>query len=262
MNPIKKLLTGTSLESPARSVKNLFKGNKNTVNVPDWVIRTKRDDDYMDNILKKILNRSSSCVDIGAHRGYFLKRFIELSPEGRHFAFEALPEFAKALREKFPTVNIFNYALGNQTGFTKFCYVKNLPGWSGLKKQDYPEESNVEMIEVEMKKLDEVLSDEGKIDFIKIDVEGAEYEVLEGSEKIISKYKPVVLFEHAKIHNAEYDTTPEKIYNLIVEKFNLGIFSLDGTGPLNLNDLTKIYNTSFESKYDRNAQTNFLAKSV
>lgn len=262
MSLIKKLLINTPLENPARIVKNFLKRNNIDDTVPDWIVRTKRDDSYMDIILKKVLSKSSNCVDIGAHRGYFLKRFIELSPEGMHFAFEALPEFAKALKEKFPSANIFNNALGNQSGFTNFCYVKNLPGWSGLKKQDYPEESNVEVIEVEIKKLDEVLPCDVKIDFIKIDVEGAEYEVLEGAEKTIDKYKPVVLFEHAKIHNTEYKTTPEMIYDLLVKKFNLGIFSLDGSGPLKLNDLTKIYHSSFESNYDKNAQTNFLARQI
>lgn len=259
MNLIKKLLTDTPLENPARSVRKFFKKKISGENVPDWIIRTRRDDGYMDNILKKMLNNSSNCVDIGAHRGYFLKRFIELSPEGKHFAFEALPEFAEALKEKFPSAEIFNCALGNQSGFTNFCYVKNLPGWSGLKKQDYPEEGEVEMIEVEIKKLDEVLPGEVKIDFIKIDVEGAEYEVLEGAEKTIAEYKPVILFEHAKIHNAGYNTTPDMIYELLVKKFKLGIFSLDGTGPLSLKDLSGIYMSSFESNYDRNAQTNFIA---
>lgn len=41
----------------------------------------------------------------------------------------------------------------------------------------------------------EVLSEVSKISFIKIDVERFEWEVLSGSQKILSKHRPVVVFE-------------------------------------------------------------------
>lgn len=49
--------------------------------------------------------------------------------------------------------------------------------------------------EVEARALDHVLSGYNKIDWIKIDVEGAEYETLCGLEQVISKCRPKILIE-------------------------------------------------------------------
>jgi len=225
----------------------------------EWGLRAQRDETNMIRILRSTLTSTSNCVDVGAHKGVFLKHFLLLSPEGCHFAFEPLSGLASSLKENFPTVNIFPCALGNHKGRATFCHVLNLPGWSGLKTQPYPVESKVEKIEVEIKTLDETLPSDVRVDFIKIDVEGAELEVLQGAKAVIKKYKPIILFEHAKIHNLEYVTTPEMLYDLLVTECRLAIYCLDGKGPLGKDELVNIYYTSYSSNYDRHAQTNFIA---
>ena len=228
----------------------------------EWDLRVQRDNTCMDKILRSILTKTSNCIDIGAHEGLFLKRFMELSPEGHHFAFEALPGFASYLSANFPKVNVFNCALGNHSGRVTFNHVLNLPGWSGLKTQAYPVESKIKTIKVDMKRLDELMPSDIQIDFIKVDVEGAEFEVFEGAKDTIKKYKPSILFEHAKIHNLEYGTTPEMVYDLLVTECGLDIYCLDGRGPLTRVELAQIYHASYDSNYDRYAQTNFLAKPI
>jgi FkbM family methyltransferase len=226
----------------------------------EWDIRGQRDEADTENILRNVLTPASNCVDVGAHHGVFLKRFLELSPNGSHFAFEPLPALASVLKQDFPTVEIYSCALGNRTGRVRFCHALELPGWSGLKPQPYPVKTEVKIIEVELKKLDDVLSGNLPIHFIKIDVEGAELEVLEGARAVIQRYMPCILFEHAKIHNLEYRTTPKKIHKFLVDKCGLGIYSLNGKGPWTKRELEDIYYSSFYSDYDRNSQTNFLAK--
>lgn len=224
----------------------------------EWGIRSQRDETNMIRILRATLTSTSNCVDIGAHKGVFLNYFLQLSPEGRHFAFEPLPGLVSALKENFPTVSIFPCALGDRKGRVTFCHVLNLPGWSGLKMQPYPVESDVEEIEVDIMTLDEALPSDVRINFIKIDVEGAELEVLKGASAVIKKHKPFILFEHARIHNAEYVTTPEMLYDLLVTECGLAIYCLDGKGPLNKDELVNIYYTSYSSNYDRHAQTSTL----
>jgi FkbM family methyltransferase len=226
----------------------------------EWGIRVQRDEADMDRLLHSSLNANSNCVDVGAHHGVFLKRFMELSPEGRHFAFEPLPALASVLKRDFPKVDLYFCALGNRSGRVRFCHALELPGWSGLKRQPYPVETEVKEIEVELKLLDNVLPDEVPIHFIKIDVEGAELEVLEGAVRTIRRYRPCILFEHAKIHNLEYRTTPKKIYDFLTGKCGLGIYSLNGYGPMTRSELINIYYASYDSDYDRNAQTNFIAR--
>jgi FkbM family methyltransferase len=226
----------------------------------EWGMRMQRDEADIERILRAELNAKSNCVDVGAHHGVFLKKFLALSPAGRHFAFEPLPDLAAALKREFPEVDLFSCALGNRSGLVRFCHALELPGWSGLKQQPYPVKTEVKKIDVELRRMDDALPDEAPIHFIKIDVEGAELEVLEGAVKTIQRYKPCILFEHAKIHNLEYRTTPNKIYNFLAGQCGLGIYSLNGDGPLNKDQLVHIYYSSYDSDYDRNAQTNFLAK--
>jgi FkbM family methyltransferase len=226
----------------------------------EWGIRGQRDEADMERILRTALNANSNCVDIGAHQGVFLKRFMELSPQGRHFAFEPLPDLAAVLKRDFPQADLFFCALGNHSGRVKFCHAVEVPAWSGLRRQPYPMNTEVKSIEVELRRLDDMLPDDVPIHFIKIDVEGAELEVLEGAVNTIQRYKPSIVFEHAKIHNLEYRTTPKRIYNFLTGRCGLGIYSLDGTGPLSKDQLIHIYYASYESDYDRNGQTNFLAK--
>lgn len=266
MNMLKKLIIDTPLEAPARLLFRLLRGSNSpgsSSSPPsEWDIRNQRDETHTDQILRSTLTTTSNCVDIGAHVGEFLKRFIELSPEGHHFAFEPLPGLASALKVNFPMVSVFPCALGNRTGRVTFCHLLNLPGWSGLKTQPYPVASKVETIEVGIMRLDDVLPSDIRIDFIKVDVEGAELEVFEGAKATINRYRPCILFEHGKIHNLEYGTTPEMVYDLLVTECGLGIYCLDGKGPLTREELVTMYYASFASNYDRHSQMNYLARPV
>jgi FkbM family methyltransferase len=252
MNIFRKLFE----RSDAHKVRKLDPSARDT----EWGIRVQRDDAYVDQILRNVLKPDSNCVDVGAHQGVFLTRFLELSPHGRHFAFEPLPVLASALKQSFPAVTVYNCALGNSTGCVRFCHALELPGWSGLKTQPYPVKTEVEMIQVELKRLDALLPTGFPIHFIKIDVEGAELEVLEGAKNTIKQHKPCILFEHARIHNIEYRTTPDKVHDFLVNRCGLGIYSLNGKGPLSRRELAEIYYASFSSDYDRNTETNFLAR--
>jgi hypothetical protein len=51
--------------------------------------------------------------------------------------------------------------------------------------------------------------------FIKIDVEGAELEVLEGAIGTLKRAKPIVAFEHGLGGADVYDVRPEDIFDLL-----------------------------------------------
>lgn len=226
----------------------------------EWDLRVRRDQVNVERLMRTVLTDSSSCVDIGAHQGAFLRLFLEISRQGHHYAFEPLPSLAEALRRDFPTVEVFACALSDRTGRVSFQHVIDHAAWSGLKSQRYPNNVVVETIEVDLRRLDDILPAEAPVEFIKIDVEGAELEVLRGAAATINRHRPWILLEHAKIHNLEYGTTPKMIYDLLVHEHGLEIYSLAGEAPLTLEQLEQIYDSSFESNYDRNAQTNFLVR--
>ena len=258
MNILNRIVSAT----PLRYYKNRFKSWKKkrskSMAVSEWELRDTRDNAYIRSLLRYELKENSVCIDVGAHKGSFLSQFFEFVPNVRHWAFEPIPVFAEELRKNFPSAEVHNCALSDTEGQTTFHYVPELPGWSGLKSQPYPKAVKTQKIQISVRKLDNIIPENLNVSFIKIDVEGAELEVLKGAESLIKRCKPIIFFECAKIHHTNYSTTPEQVFDFF-RKCGLGIFLMDRTGPLTAKEFTSIYDTSPHSAYDRNAWGNYLA---
>ncbi|MCL2302566.1 MAG: FkbM family methyltransferase [Lentimicrobiaceae bacterium] len=201
--------------------------------------------------MKKNIKRNSNCIDIGCHKGEILNMMIQYSPEGKHYAFEPIPRLFAELEKKFKNkAQIFPYALSDSEGISTFQFVKNAPAYSGLIKRKYDiSNPEIEEIEVEIKTLDELIPLDEKIDFIKIDVEGAEFGVLKGAKKLLTKNKSTILFECGKGASDYYGTNPLDLYDFISE-VGLKIFTLTSyiknKPPLNKNEFGDCFNTNTE----------------
>jgi len=259
LNSLKRMISGTCFETPARFavryVRRLLRGGADS----EGELRLSRDQGLTDTLLGSILHKDSNCVDVGANQGAFLSSFCKLAPDGHHMAFEPLPDFFRRLQDNFPKVEAYNCALCDFKGSSEFHHVQEMPGMSGLKSQPYPDEVSIEMIPVKVRRMDDVIKPDNKIDFIKIDVEGAEFGVIQGGIATITSCRPVIYFEHAKIHNMEYDTTPDMMFELMVTELGFKLFLLDMAQPLTKQQFVGIYEQSFERNYDRNSHTNFVA---
>jgi FkbM family methyltransferase len=223
----------------------------------EWALRDARDNAYVRALLRSLLEPSSTCIDVGAHTGVFLRQFLEFAPQARHLAFEALPHLADGLKKSFPTVEVHAVALSDHTGTSEFQYLPDRPAWSGLRQQPYPNKAKVQPIRVPVRRLDDIVPADTRITFLKIDVEGAELEVLRGAEQTLRRDKPVVYFECGKIHHTHYSTTPDQVFDFL-ESCGLGTFLLDQT-RLTKREFAADYESSFASGYDRNAWGNYLA---
>lgn len=258
MNLKSRIISATPLRYFKKRLKSWKKKKSKLMPVSDWELRDARDNAYIRSLLRYELKQNSVCIDIGAHKGAFLSQFIEFAPNVRHWAFEPIPALAEELRRNFPGAEVHNCALSDTEGQTSFLYVPELPGWSGLKLQPYPKTVKPQNITVNVRKLDNIIPENLNISFIKIDVEGAELQVLRGAESLIKRCKPIIFFECAKIHHTHYSTTPEEVFDFF-KKCGLGVFLMDRTGPLTAEEFISIYNTSHNSGYDRNAWGNYLA---
>ncbi len=186
-------------------------------------------DRLTNQIIKKNVRENSKCIDIGAHKGEILDLFISQAPKSKHFAFEPIPEMYQALKEKYSQYcEIYRYALSDSEGVSEFNFVKNAPAYSGIKQREYAvKEPQVQKIKVELKRLDDIIPISTKIDFIKIDVEGAEFLVLKGAVKTIKAHKPLIIFECGLGASEYYDTTPEGLYDFVTECLSLKISTLE-----------------------------------
>lgn len=221
--------------------------------------RNERDMKIAHELLKS-LNLKSICIDIGSHNGEWLYYFSKYFPNQKHIAFEPLENFYKKLKIQFPNLEIYDYALSNKNGFSKFQYCTNLPAWSGLKKQEmYYDDPKIKTIEVRTAKLDDFkFKNENNIKFMKIDIEGGELDCLEGSITFIKRTRVIIYFEHAYIHFANYGNYSLKIYKYF-KNIKYEIISLQSLLPLDLEEFIFIINQAKNKDYKYPSETNFLA---
>lgn len=170
-------------------------------------------------ILKKVIKIDSNCIDIGCHKGEILSEMVKLSPKGKHYAFEPIPSFYEDLKDNFAfTCAIYPWALSDEEGVTTFNYVKNAPAYSGLNKRAYAiNNPEIEEIEVEVKRLDDLVPKSVPITLIKIDVEGAEFKVLKGAKELLTRDKPIVIFECGLGASDFYSTNPSELFDFLNE---------------------------------------------
>jgi len=203
-------------------------------------------------IMKNYINKDSNCIDVGCHKGEILSLMLKYAPEGKHYAFEPIPYLFNDLTKKFKNkAKILPFALSNISGETSFHLVKNAPAYSGIKRRRYDiSDPKIEEINVELKPLDKIVSPSEKIHFIKIDVEGGEFDVLKGAKNLIKKNRPIILFECGKGASDYYGTTPQDIYNFIYNELGLKIYTLNSfiksKDPLSILEFENCFNTNEE----------------
>lgn len=220
-NLFKKLVVGTSLESLARKTHAAVTGSGAAYKNYVYDLQTVE-------VMKRVLKDDSNCIDVGCHQGTVLKEILRFSPKGTHFAFEPIPEMYQELVNTFgnlPRLHFYDCALGDIEGTTSFQHVQSNPGYSGLRKRQYdqPNEKIVE-INVTINLLDNVLPKHIPIQFIKVDVEGAELQVFKGAIDTITKSQPTIIFEHGLGAADYFGTTPGNVYDLLAIQCGLKLF--------------------------------------
>ena len=208
--------------------------------IPDGIPASKRRDmsdfDSIRRLLAFGLGPADSGVDIGAHRGSVLAEMVRVAPQGRHIAFEPIPDLAAFLRAQFPDVEVRQAAAYREAGSSEFAHVQGVAeGWSGLKFRPIPGDEQhvqvtVEPLVVALEALDDVLAPDFAPKVIKIDVEGAELPVLQGALRTLSTHRPTVIFEHGSGSAELYDSGPAELFAFFAA-LSYRIWDLDGNGP-------------------------------
>jgi FkbM family methyltransferase len=156
---------------------------------------------FIKNVLSPSMPRLS--VDIGANVGEY-SRLLLRHTTSKVFAFEPLPEAHARLgeiNERYPhRFNAYRLALGNVTSQLELHYGDPLTEHASLSASvsriDYVGERNTKTMIVDVVTLDDFIHTSighrmmENLDFIKIDVEGYEWEVLEGAEDTILHFCP------------------------------------------------------------------------
>jgi FkbM family methyltransferase len=182
-------------------------------------------------VLAALLRADATYVDVGTNRGQLLGEALRIAPAGRHIAFEPIPELAAEVRRAFPQVDVRQLALSAQAGTAEFCHFKTMDGWSGLRRSPEvsDERGQPEYIQVQLSTLDVELAAESPR-LVKIDVEGAELEVVRGGRELLARCRPFVIFEHVA-SAAELYGSPSSALWQCFDELGYEIFSITGEGP-------------------------------
>ena len=154
---------------------------------------------YEENVTRfftKYLTDNMTLLDVGANIGWYsLLAAKSLNDNCKIYAFEPFSENAKLLlasklKNKFNSIQVIQSATGNKLGAVAF-------GASGSNGQCRDIGNEVQSIlagdTVNMVKIDDLIKE--KVDLIKIDIEGAEYNALLGAINTIKNSRPVIFSE-------------------------------------------------------------------
>ena len=171
-----------------------------------WLVEGEYQKKQRDTILNFLGNQNiqfENCIDVGAHVGFWLKDLCRYFK--RVYAFEPISDVRECLKKNIEQDNylLFPYALGNENKKTKVNYIPEATGNTYIS-----DEGNRE---IELKRLDDL--ELPKIDYIKIDAEGYEIEVLKGGKDLIEKYKPFIHVEIKSKVLVKQGLTNEDIYD-------------------------------------------------
>jgi len=207
-------------------------------------------------IMSIVLEKHSTFVDVGCHKGEVLSKAMKIAFQGKHFAYEPIPSIFEKLHLKYGNSCVVkNLALGNMTGKTSFNHVVSNPAYSGIKKRAYPKDEKIVEIEIPIDTLDNQLLNEERVDLIKIDVEGGEFDVFKGAVQLLRKFHPVVVFEHGLGAADFYNANPKELYDFL-EKNNYCLYTLHSF----IENLVYLSKEEFIELFNSNKEYYFLAK--
>jgi FkbM family methyltransferase len=156
--------------------------------------------------LLEALRRESirTVLDVGANVGTWSLMAADLFPEATIYALEVVPDTATTLRERAASrdrIKCFNLGLAAHTGTLALHYHPAASTHATF--TDYPHSWTGERIECPVMRGDEFLAREGisDVDFLKLDVEGAEHLVLQGlEERLRTRRVRFVQFEYGRVN--------------------------------------------------------------
>lgn len=176
------------------------------------------------SFLKSVCCDGAVVLDIGAHIGLFSAIAAKATgTSGKVFAFEPAPNTIPVLHQTIRInrlgniISPVNQAMGKDTGKITF-FISDEAADNSNSLVSYKEDRKLNGVEVEVNTIDNFVASKklGQVDFIKIDVEGAEYDTLRGGIEVFKKFQPsFILAIHPEPIKKKGDKL-EDIYDLLL----------------------------------------------
>jgi FkbM family methyltransferase len=179
------------------------------------------------------LKEGDTFFDIGANGGIFtITAARKIGNSGHVYAFEPGQRELELLRHNIQLNNLSNVtvvesAVGDLDGIVEFV-VSHDGALNSIKETKHPAQSLKEKREVNITRLDSYIAANHiyRVDFIKVDVEGAEKLVFEGASELLSQMQPTILFEASEMTSKAFGYSPIELFKKL-RTFGFTVNSID-----------------------------------
>ncbi|MDQ3677162.1 MAG: FkbM family methyltransferase [Actinomycetota bacterium] len=181
--------------------------------------------------LRRTVPPGGVVYDVGANVGFFTVLAARLVGDAGHVvAFEPIAAAANLAREAAlrsdlaDRVEVRTDAVGARSGTARMCSVAAGGIWSHMSTVRDPHPLTIEEVDVPLVSLDDVIAAGAPApDVVKLDVEGAEGDVLRGAQRLLAEHRPIIVCE---LHD-----TNDEVADLL-EAAGYVLEALDGATPV------------------------------
>ena len=217
-------------------------GRRLYVALTDWagesIFFLGRHEQFSAEIFARHIKNGFVCLDVGANIGWHTTLMSRLSgAEGEVHAFEPVPPTFEDLKKNVSLngegakVFLNNFGLGDAESTAEIHLFKDLPsghatlaGKTGAPSTVFP---------IKIKTLDSYLEEKNikRVDFIKVDIEGAEMMFLKGAEKVFEQeIAPIIYMEMTLETSREFGYLPNDLIVFLKNKASYQFFKIDEAG--------------------------------
>jgi FkbM family methyltransferase len=183
-------------------------------------------------LFKLLISEGSTVVEVGGHIGYISLYFLSLvGDSGKVITFEPGSNNVRYIQANTQGISQFTLvteAVSDTVGNANF-FIESLTGQNNTLVDDYDvfdenrrnagfPQAEYQIVTVQTTTLDTYFQKTPIVPaFIKIDVEGAELEVLRGAEQVLRSYQPIVMVEVTRHHDEVARLLHEYGYQLMTD---------------------------------------------
>lgn len=205
----------------------------------------------LERIILGLSELSNKFLDIGANMGFYAIGAALVNKNIEVIAFEPNPGIRNSLSENIRlnnverNIQILEFALSNFSGNANFSVPAFTGSGGGSLMNLHPEEGLPTEFSVSVEKLDNLSTKTSGTDLVKIDVEGAEFQLLQGAMQTLKATRPTIVIELLRKWMNPFGTTPQDVIDLLSD-LEYVCFAV---GENSLQQVTKIDASTVETNF-------------